>query len=77
MLKSVPPDCDDWLWLRSVESLTDIDVSIAGEKGDAGRLHIDEDRAEWIGLSDDNALAGLVKVIDNLPIQLRKKVHVF
>ena len=74
-LKSIPPGSYDWKWLRTLHNLVDIDVSVRGSTRDIGRLHVHGDKAEWIGIIEDEAVRSLMGVQDNLPQYIRDKVQ--
>ena len=74
-LKCIPPKSYEWKWLRTLHILVDIDVSVRGTTRDIGRLHVHGDKAEWIGIIEDEAVITLMGVQDNLPQYIRDKVQ--
>ena len=73
-LRSIPPNCRDWEWLTTLQSLEDIYVSVKGSTRDSGRLHVHDENAEWIDVIEDEALTNLMKIFYNLPQNLKIQV---
>ena len=74
-VKNIPQDYNDWKWLNTLQDLEDLDVSVGGIGEETGRLHVHDGKAEWINITDDNAVPILVNVLSNLPTNYQPKVY--
>ena len=70
----VPSDSNDWQWIGNLQELSDIKVIVKGKAQDIGCLHVYDDKAEYMDISDDEVVQTLVDVSDNLPSNMRNKV---
>ena len=70
----VPSDSNDWQWIGNLQELSDIEVKVRGTAHDIGCLHVYGDKAEYLDISEDEAVQTLVDVSDNLPSNMRNKV---
>ena len=75
-VNNIPQDYDDWKWLDTLQDLEDIDVSVGGIGEETGRLHVHDVQAEWINITDGNAVPILVNVLSNLPNNFKEKVYI-
>ena len=67
----LPSSYEDWQWLHSAQKLTELEVSVAGEITDSGRLHVlDGAKAELSSTADLATISMLVKVLFNVPINV-------
>ena len=74
-VNNIPQDYNDWKWLNTLQDFEDIDVSVGGIGEETGRLHVHDVQAEWINITDDNAVPILVNVLINLPTNFKEKVY--
>ena len=74
-LTNLPPTCDDWTWMKTLESLQDFDVSVKGRTGGTARLHVHGKKAEWIAITDEEALPTLMNGFEHLPQNIKTKVQ--
>ena len=74
-LESIPRDCSDWEWLKDLEYLQTVDVSVRGDSTDAGRFHAENAEAKLTQIREDDAVFPLVQVVDNLPKPFQTKVY--
>ena len=72
---NIPQDYSDWKWLNTLQHFEDIDVSVEGIGEETGRLHVHGVQAEWINITDDNAVPIIVNVLSNLPTNFKEKVY--
>ena len=70
----IPSDSNDWQWISKLQELSDIKVTVKGKAQDIGCLRVYDDKAEYMDISDDDAVQTLVDVSDNLPSNMRNKV---
>ena len=70
----VPSDSNDWQWISKLHELSDIEVTVKGTAHYIGCLRVYDDKAEYMDISDDDAVQTLVDVSDNLPSNMRNKV---
>ena len=73
-VNNIPQDYNDWKWLDTLQDLEDIDVSVGDIGKETGRLYVHDCKAEWIKITDDNAVPILVNVLSNLPTNFQLKV---
>ena len=73
-VKNIPQDYSDWKWLDTLQHFEDIDVSVGGIGEERGHLHVHDFQAEWINITDNNAVPILVNVLSNLPANFKEKV---
>ena len=71
-LLNIPPDCDDWEWVRNVDTLTELHISIREEQEDSGGQQIHKAN-RYSGASSRTA-STLTKVMSHLPNTLIKLV---
>ena len=74
-VKNIPQDYTDWKWVDTLQDLEDLDVSLGGIGEETRRLHVHDGKAEWINITDDNAVPILVNVLSNLPTNFKEKVY--
>ena len=71
-LLNIPPDCDDWAWLRNVDTLTELHISIREEQEDSGGQHVH--KADRNSVASSRTASTLTKVKSHLPARLTKLV---
>ena len=71
---NIPNSCDDWEWFDALQTLEDVDVSVKGSQGDAGRLYVKGNTAKWTNINGDDVVPTLVRAFENLPRNIRKRV---
>ena len=74
-LENIPTDCGDWDWLKDLNNLETVDVSVKRTSTDAGRFHAENTKAKLTEIRGDDAVSLLVHVVDNLPKHLQTKVY--
>ena len=72
-LFNIPPDCDDWEWLKTVDKLTELHISIREEEEDSGRPQVH--KADHNSVTDSKTTLTVTKFMSNLPKTLTK-LHV-
>ena len=75
-VNNIPQYYSDWKWLNTLQHFEDIDVWVGGIGEETGRLHVHDVQAEWINITDNNAVPILVNVLSNLPTNFKDKVYI-
>ena len=84
-LRNIPRDCEDWEWMKSVNDLVELEISIRTEHSDVTpegpdsvlsnddpeSLHVLGNRVSLVNTSDQTACA-----FENLPLSMRAEVWI-
>ena len=67
----LPSSYEDWQWLHYVQKLTELEVSVAGQTTESGRIYVlDGGKAELSSTADLATISMLLKVLFNVPINV-------
>ena len=69
-LENIPPKSDDWLWLKSVQGLVEIYISVSGKGKDQSTLEVRESRVKLRCAPDPDTVSTLAKALSNLPMNV-------